>query len=82
MFRYNSELKGSILYVNSYKQGFVDGDLIETFLDLSREKMTEVAETMMISDGSGMKQKATVDDLVKMVEDLTRIHQKRNLYWH
>merc|ERR1719510_2329935 len=55
-------------------EGFVDGDLIETFLDLSREKMTEVAETMMISDGSGMKQKATVDDLVKMVEDLTRIH--------
>ena len=55
-------------------QGFVDGDLIETFLDLSREKMAEIAEQMMISDGSGMKQKATVDDLVKMVEDLTRIH--------
>jgi DNA damage-binding protein 1 len=55
-------------------EGFVDGDLIETFLDLSSEKMTEVSETMMISDGSGMKQKATVDDLVKMVEDLTRIH--------
>ena len=36
--------------------------------------MAEVAEPMMISDGSGMKQKATVDDLVKMVEDLTRIH--------
>lgn len=36
--------------------------------------MAEIAEQMMISDGSGMKQKATVDDLVKMVEDLTRIH--------
>ena len=57
-----------------FSQGFVDGDLIETFLDLSRDKMAEVAEQMMIADGSGMKQKATVDDLVKMVEDLTRIH--------
>ena len=25
-------------------QGFVDGDLIETFLDLGREKMSEVAD--------------------------------------
>ena len=57
-----------------FSQCFVDGDLIETFLDLSRDKMAEVAEQMMIADGSGMKQKATVDDLVKMVEDLTRIH--------
>ena len=55
-------------------EGFVDGDLIETFLDLNRDKMAEVAAAMMISDGSGMKQKATVDDLVKIVEDLTRIH--------
>lgn len=55
-------------------EGFVDGDLIETFLDLTRDKMAEVAETMSIPDGTGMKQKATVDDLVKMVEDLTRIH--------
>ena len=61
-------------FLNYIEQGFVDGDLIETFLDLSRDKMAEVAEQMMISDGSGMKQKATVDDLVKMVEDLTRIH--------
>lgn len=55
-------------------EGFVDGDLIETFLDLTRDKMSEVAGPMMISDGSGMKQKAGVDDLVKIVEDLTRIH--------
>lgn len=27
-----------------------------------------------IDDGSGMKKEATVDDLVKIVEDLTRIH--------
>ena len=36
--------------------------------------MAEVSEPMMISDGSGMKQKASVDDLIKIVEDLTRIH--------
>nr|XP_023018140.1 DNA damage-binding protein 1 [Leptinotarsa decemlineata] len=45
-------------------EGFIDGDLIESFLDLSHDKMKEVA------DGLTM----TVDDLVKMVEDLTRIH--------
>ena len=27
-----------------------------------------------IDDGSGMKREAAVDDLVKMVEELTRIH--------
>ncbi len=27
-----------------------------------------------IDDGSGMKREATVDDLVKMTEELTRIH--------
>lgn len=55
-------------------EGFVDGDLIETFLDLGREKMVEVAEQMKIKDASGNVTKATVDDLIKIVEDLTRIH--------
>ncbi|CAH1116723.1 unnamed protein product [Phaedon cochleariae] len=45
-------------------EAFIDGDLIESFLDLSQEKMKEVA------DGVGM----TVENLVKMIEDLTRIH--------
>lgn len=27
-----------------------------------------------IDDGSGMKREATVDDLIKIVEELTRIH--------
>ncbi|XP_001607743.2 DNA damage-binding protein 1 [Nasonia vitripennis] len=55
-------------------EGFIDGDLIESFLDLSHEKMAEVAMGIVIDDGSGMKKEATVDDLVKIVEDLTRIH--------
>ncbi|KRT81570.1 hypothetical protein AMK59_5988, partial [Oryctes borbonicus] len=55
-------------------EGFIDGDLIESFLDLSTEKMKEVAEGLQIVGEGGMKQECTVDDLVKMVEDLTRIH--------
>ena len=55
-------------------KGFVDGDLIETFLDLNRDKMAEVASGLQISDGSGMKSEAKVEDLIKIVEDLTRIH--------
>ncbi|XP_049788661.1 DNA damage-binding protein 1 [Schistocerca nitens] len=55
-------------------EGFIDGDLVESFLDLSHENMKEVAAGLQIDTGSGMKQEATVDDLVKIVEDLTRIH--------
>uniref|UniRef100_A0A2Z5TRE2 Putative DNA damage-binding protein 1 n=1 Tax=Reticulitermes speratus TaxID=60591 RepID=A0A2Z5TRE2_9NEOP len=55
-------------------EGFIDGDLVESFLDLSHSKMKEVALGLQVDNGSGMKQDATVDDLVKIVEDLTRIH--------
>lgn len=54
--------------------GFIDGDLIESFLDLNREQMEKVIEGLQFDDGSGMKRDATVDDLVKIVEELTRIH--------
>ncbi|KAI1309419.1 DNA damage-binding protein 1 [Halotydeus destructor] len=54
---------------------FIDGDLIESFLDLSRDKMAEVTKGVMIDDDdSGMRREATVDDLVKIIEELTRIH--------
>ncbi|XP_063230961.1 DNA damage-binding protein 1 [Bacillus rossius redtenbacheri] len=55
-------------------EGFVDGDLVESLLDLSHEKMKEVSVGLQWDTGSGMKQDVTVDDLVKVVEDLTRIH--------
>ncbi|XP_040569260.1 DNA damage-binding protein 1 [Lepeophtheirus salmonis] len=56
-------------------EGFVDGDLIETFLDLSRDKMSEVTNGLQIADpGTGNKVDASVDDIIKIVEDLTRIH--------
>ncbi|KAF4521020.1 hypothetical protein B566_EDAN002515 [Ephemera danica] len=56
-------------------EGFIDGDLVESFLDLSRDTMQKVCMGLQQKDsGSGMKQDISVDDLVKMVEDLTRIH--------
>lgn len=55
-------------------EGFIDGDLVESFLDLSHKDMKEVCVGLQIDNGSGMKQDATVDDLIKIVEDLTRIH--------
>ena len=45
-------------------RNFLDGDLIESFLDLKREKMEEVAKLA----GSG------VEEITKKVEDLTRLH--------
>ncbi|KAI8780683.1 DNA damage-binding protein 1 [Biomphalaria glabrata] len=53
--------------------GFIDGDLLESFLDLTRDKMQEVVQGLQIDDGE-MKRDATVDDLVKTIEELTRIH--------
>lgn len=55
-------------------EGFIDGDLVESFLDLSQEKMKEVSEGLQMVQEGGMKQDCTVEDLVKIVEDLTRIH--------
>lgn len=54
-------------------EGFIDGDLVESFLDLSRDKMHEAALGLQI-DVDGTKKDATVDDIIKIVEDLTRIH--------
>ncbi|XP_073392348.1 DNA damage-binding protein 1 isoform X2 [Physcomitrium patens] len=45
-------------------RNFLDGDLIESFLDLSRNKMEEIAAPLEIS----------VEELCKRVEELTRLH--------
>nr|CAG4640606.1 EOG090X00HD [Eulimnadia texana] len=55
-------------------EGFIDGDLIESFLDLSRDKMAEVSHGLQIDDGTGMKKDSSIEDIIKIVEDLTRIH--------
>ncbi|KAM0860241.1 hypothetical protein ACQ4PT_046665 [Festuca glaucescens] len=45
-------------------RNFLDGDLIESFLDLSIGQMEEVAKAMAV----------TVEELSKRVEELTRLH--------
>lgn len=45
-------------------KNFLDGDLIESFLDLSRSRMDEISKAMEIS----------VEELCKRVEELTRLH--------
>ncbi|XVE94238.1 hypothetical protein REPUB_Repub01dG0264300 [Reevesia pubescens] len=45
-------------------KNFLDGDLIESFLDLSRGKMEEISKAVGVS----------VEELSKRVEELTRLH--------
>jgi DNA damage-binding protein 1 len=45
-------------------RNFLDGDLIESFLDLNRSKMDEISKVMSVS----------VEELCKRVEELTRLH--------
>jgi DNA damage-binding protein 1 len=45
-------------------KGYLDGDLIESFLDLSRGKMEEISKGMDVQ----------VEELCKRVEELTRLH--------
>lgn len=71
--------------------GFIDGDLIESFLDLSRDKMSETVYNLEVTFYlainflykfglylqrvlNGKKEEVTIDDVIKVVEDLTRIH--------
>uniref|UniRef100_T1GI24 Uncharacterized protein n=1 Tax=Megaselia scalaris TaxID=36166 RepID=T1GI24_MEGSC len=53
--------------------GFIDGDLIESFLDLNREKMAETVNGLE-KVTAGKKEEVSIDDVIKIVEDLTRIH--------
>ena len=45
-------------------RNFLDGDLIESFLDLSRSRMEEISKAMGVS----------IEELSKRVEELTRLH--------
>lgn len=45
-------------------KNFLDGDLIESFLDLNRSRMDEISKAMSVS----------VEELCKRVEELTRLH--------
>ncbi|XP_027838000.2 DNA damage-binding protein 1-like isoform X1 [Aphis gossypii] len=70
---YHTELR------NEPAQSFVDGDLIESFLNLSTNNKLEVVNALQGSyDHDFMKipekTKLTLDDVNKLVEDLTRIY--------
>ncbi|RDD41784.1 DNA damage-binding protein 1 [Trichoplax sp. H2] len=54
-------------------QSFVDGDLVESFLDLSPEDMQRVANGLTIQTADGTRP-AMVEDVLKTVEELSRIH--------
>eukprot|EP01135_Chromosphaera_perkinsii_P006121 Nk52_evm1s407 gene=Nk52_evmTU1s407 len=56
----------------SESRAYIDGDLVESFLDLKREKMEEVCEGLKSLENE--ERNITVEELVKIVEDLTRIH--------
>jgi DNA damage-binding protein 1 len=59
-------------------RGFVDGDLVELFLDLPRESQEEVVKLMNANDGARGKrrdgERYSVDGLVLDVEDIQRLH--------
>ncbi|CAM8960716.1 unnamed protein product [Rhodiola kirilowii] len=45
-------------------RGFLDGDLIESFLDLNRSRMDDISKSMGVS----------VEELSRRVEELARLH--------
>ena len=49
---------------NAEARNILDGDLIEGFLELSREDMERVV------DGTGV----SMEDAVKLIDELTRLH--------
>ncbi|XP_060861972.1 DNA damage-binding protein 1 [Metopolophium dirhodum] len=60
-------------------ESFVDGDLIESFLDLSKREMIAVVDALQGAYDHEFKKiskdtKVSLDDVIKLVEDLTRIH--------
>jgi|EP01043_Picozoa_sp_COSAG02_P009326 DNA damage-binding protein 1 len=63
-------------------RGFIDGDLVEMFLDLPRPKMEEVVKLITDSTGSFGSVRGggedmsgiTVEDLLREVEEVQRIH--------
>ena len=75
---------------NSSSKNFIDGDLIERFLDLGKDDMVKVVEAMIANRDAGKNSegnkgsggssvnddgdKLTVETVSKLVEDLARLH--------
>ncbi|KAG1406486.1 hypothetical protein G6F58_009813 [Rhizopus delemar] len=60
----------NIMYRKEEAMNFIDGDLIESFLDLSSQQMQNVVDGLH----GGRKLDLTVEDLCKVVEELMSIH--------
>ncbi|KAI1706294.1 CPSF A subunit region domain-containing protein [Ditylenchus destructor] len=64
--------------VTEQMQGFIDGDLVETIADMPREKVQQIIDGMKRPKDPSMphqqQQDATVADVMKLIEDLSRIH--------
>ena len=52
---------------------FIDGDLIESFLQLPRDKMQQVVAGLSIKDGDQLRP-LTVEDISRVVDELSRRH--------
>ncbi|XP_023326230.1 DNA damage-binding protein 1 [Eurytemora carolleeae] len=64
-------------FYNEKKQehsvGFIDGDVIESFLDLDRSIMDDICNGLTRKNGTERSSLAT-EEVMKIVEDLTRMH--------
>jgi len=58
----------------SPKKNVIDGDLIESLLDLPAELKRKIVEGLTIKDGNGGKRDVTLEELVKKIEELNRLH--------
>lgn len=57
----------------SPSSNFVDGDLVESYLDMPRDKQDEVLRHMS-ADPQGGDQSLAVEDIVHRVEEMQRLH--------
>ncbi|ORX70399.1 hypothetical protein BCR32DRAFT_297364 [Anaeromyces robustus] len=69
-FPYYKWRSSSLSSDESNSMGFIDGDVIETFLELDRESMQKIAN----GENGGTKLGYTVDELVTLVEKLKIMH--------
>eukprot|EP00127_Corallochytrium_limacisporum_P006761 Clim_evm31s235 gene=Clim_evmTU31s235 len=55
-------------------RGFIDGDLIEKFLDLPKDRMPLATQNLIWTFGEKKGQNVAVEDLVRFVEELSQMH--------
>jgi len=53
---------------------FVDGDLIESLVDMPRDKVSKIISGLPQPPSSELKGQATTEEVLRLIEDLTRLH--------